>query len=62
MSFYALSLMGAGPIGALLNGFMAGWIGPRHTLMLAGGLMLLAMVVVALTSQLWGLKSHTTHA
>jgi MFS family permease len=59
MSFYALSLMGAAPIGALLNGFMAGWIGPRYTLALAGGLMFLAMGVVAVTSKLWGLRSHT---
>ena len=62
MSFYTLSLMGAGPIGALFNGFMVGWIGPRYTLVLAGGLMFLTMVVVALTSQLWGLRSHTARA
>jgi len=60
LSFYTLSLMGAGPIGALFNGFMVGWIGPRHTLVLAAGLMFLTMVVVALTSQLWNLKGHTT--
>ena len=54
--------MGAGPIGALLNGFLAGWIGPRHTLVLAAGLMFLTMVVVALTSQLWGLKGQSSSA
>ena len=62
LSFYTLSLMGAGPIGALLNGFMAGWIGPRHTLVICAGLMLLTMVIVALTSQLWGLKGQSSSA
>jgi MFS family permease len=62
LSFYTLSLMGAGPIGALFNGFMAGWIGPRYTLVICAALMFVTMVIVALTSQLWGLKSHTTNA
>ena len=57
MSFYTLSLMGAGPIGALVNGYLAAWIGPRGTLIAVSGITLLAMITVAFTSHLWRLKS-----
>lgn len=62
MSFYTLSLMGAGPIGALLNGYLVAWIGPRETLVVVSAAMFLTMVAVALTSELWGLQGEPSAA
>jgi MFS family permease len=45
MSFYSMALMGIGPIGNLLAGTVASWIGIPYTL-LAGG-------IVTLLSGIW---------
>jgi hypothetical protein len=59
MSFYALSFMGAGPIGALLNGFLVEQVGPQMALLFCGSAMILVMAVVGVTSGLWRLDIRT---
>jgi MFS family permease len=58
MSFYALSFMGAGPIGALLNGFLVEQVGPQMALLFCGSAMILTMAVVGALSGLWRLDSR----
>ena len=55
MAFYAFSFMGSGPIGAIFSGYLVEWYGPVVALTIASMLMLLVVVLVALTSQLWNL-------
>jgi MFS family permease len=62
LSFYTLTLMGAGPVGALFNGYLSAWVGPGATLVVVSGLMFLTMVGVALTSHLWVLKNQVAAA
>jgi uncharacterized membrane protein HdeD (DUF308 family) len=45
MSFYAMALMGTMPIGSLLAGSMASWIGIPTTLLIEG--------VITIISALW---------
>jgi MFS family permease len=45
MGLYAMSLMGVGPIGSLLAGGLATWIGASTTLMINGLICLLAAIV-----------------
>jgi MFS family permease len=62
MSCYSLAFMGSGPLGALLNGYLVDWIGPQAALVAAAGAMLLAMMTIALASDLWrlaGVQSTT---
>ena len=54
MSFYAFSFMGAGPLGTLFCGYLSELVGPQTAIIVCGASMLLVMVVVSLTSQLWG--------
>lgn len=58
MSFHALSFMGAGPIGALLNGFLVKQVGPQTALLICGTAMILVMTAVWATSSLWRLDSR----
>lgn len=58
MSFYAFTFMGAGPLGALLNGFLVSSIGARGALMTAGSAMFLCMLVVGWAGPLWHLRHH----
>lgn len=59
MSFYAFSFMGAGPIGAVLNGYLVDLFDPQLTLMIAAGSMLAVIVLVGIGSGLWRLEGHT---
>ncbi|MFK7913500.1 MAG: MFS transporter [Pseudomonadales bacterium] len=61
MSFYGFSFMGAGPIGALLSGYLVAALGPQQALVASAVGMLLVVSVVALSSGLWRIAS-TEHA
>ncbi|MGE0625618.1 MAG: MFS transporter [Pseudomonadales bacterium] len=58
MSFYAFSFMGAGPIGAVLNGYLVDLFDPQLTLMIAAGSMFAVILIVGIGSGLWRLESH----
>ena len=62
MSFYSFAFMGSGPIGALLNGFAAQWIGARGALALAAATMLAVVALIARRSGLWRLNLHASNA
>ena len=62
MSFYSFSFMGAGPIGAVFNGFLVDQIGPQMALLTSSMLMLLVMLVVGAASSLWGLQGAQPEA
>lgn len=57
MSFYSFSFMGAGPLGAVFNGFLVDQIGPQHALLTSSCLMLLVMLLVGLGSSMWKLTA-----
>lgn len=59
MSFYSFSFMGAGPVGALLCGFLVEFLGPQTALMIAGGSMFVVILLVGISSRLWALEGHT---
>ena len=56
MSFYAFSFMGAGPVGTLINGYLAGSFGPQQTIVICGLAMAGVAIVMSVTTQLWGTK------
>lgn len=58
MSFYSFTFLGAGPVGALLCGFLVERIGVTAALQTAGAAMLLVVLVVAVRSELWHLDSR----
>lgn len=58
MSFYSFAFMGSGPIGALTNGFLVEWIGPRGALALASAVMFTVIAAIAAKSRLWHLDPH----
>jgi MFS family permease len=58
MSFHAFSFMGAGPVGALLCGFLVELFGPRQSLMICAAAMIAVMLGLTVFSRLWGLHSH----
>ncbi|MGD8417703.1 MAG: MFS transporter [Pseudomonadales bacterium] len=58
MSFYSFSFMGAGPIGAVLAGYLVDLAGPQSALMIAAGSMLTVIVLMGLVSRLWRLEGH----
>jgi MFS family permease len=62
MSFYSFSFMGAGPLGALFNGFLVDQIGPQFALLTSSVLMLLVMLLVGVRSSLWRLTGHAHEA
>jgi MFS family permease len=53
MAFYSFSFMGAGPVGALLSGYLVTWFGPEKALMMSCAAMLVVVSVVSLHSKLW---------
>lgn len=59
MSFFSFSFMGAGPIGALANGFLVQWAGPQTALIIAGSLMCVILLTIASSSHLWRFEGHT---
>jgi MFS family permease len=64
MSFYSFAFMGSGPIGALVNGFLVQWIGPRGALAVASFVMFTVIALIAARSRLWQLDPtlHATQA
>lgn len=59
MSFYSFSFFGAGPIGALLNGFLVDQVGPQTALLICAAGMLTIILLVAMRSSLWQLRGET---
>lgn len=57
MSFYSFSFMGAGPVGALLNGYLVEVVGPRTALLICALAMFTIMLVMASGSGLWRLRA-----
>ncbi|MDC0996480.1 MFS transporter [Pseudomonadales bacterium] len=57
MAFYAFSLMGSGPVGALLSGYLVEWYGPATALIISSFAMLSVVTYVSLTSTLWKLDA-----
>ncbi|MDA0788735.1 MAG: MFS transporter [Proteobacteria bacterium] len=57
MGFFSFSFMGAGPVGALGNGYMASWMGASTALMLSSAAMFCVVVIVATRSDLWKLDT-----
>ena len=53
MSFYAFSFMGAGPFGALLNGYVSDLYGPQQAIIFSGLGMVIVLLVVTSVSPLW---------
>ncbi|MEM1230925.1 MAG: MFS transporter [Pseudomonadota bacterium] len=63
MSFYGFSFMGAGPLGALLCGYLSSLYGPQQALMIAALGMLIVTILLALRSGLWRIASlEAAHA
>lgn len=62
MAFYAFTFMGAGPIGALFNGFLADALGPEEALIVSSGLMMLVVLFVSLKSDLWRQQVEPSHS
>ncbi|MFP6815292.1 MAG: MFS transporter, partial [Pseudomonadales bacterium] len=58
MGFYAFSFMGAGPLGAVLNGYLVEQMGPQNTLLVTGGAMAVVVLVMGLGSRMWTLGQH----
>lgn len=58
MSFYSFSFFGAGPIGALINGFLVDLVGPQGTLLICSGAMFTIIGVLGLRSSLWQLQGE----
>lgn len=56
MAFSALSFIGAGPLGALLNGYLAEQFGPQAALGIVGLGMAAVLVLVGLRSSLWRMR------
>ena len=57
MAFYSFSFMGAGPVGALLSGYLVKWVGPSEALIFSSVSMFTVVIFVALRSSLWGLDT-----
>ena len=53
MSFYSFSFLGAGPLGALLAGYLADLFGPQQAIVICALCMATLVVVMAFTSPLW---------
>jgi MFS family permease len=53
MAFFSLSFLGAGPVGALLSGYMVEHFGAENALILSAAAMALVIVAVTSTSGLW---------
>ncbi|MFT7131395.1 MAG: MFS family permease [Cyclobacteriaceae bacterium] len=60
MAFYSFSFMGAGPVGALLSGYLVTWFGPEKALMMSCAAMLVVVSVMTLHSKLWSFDPRLT--
>jgi MFS family permease len=58
MSFYGFTFMGAGPLGALLNGVLVSELGAQLALITVSMAMVIVMLVVSISSPLWQLRAH----
>lgn len=58
MGFYSFSFMGAGPIGALLSGYLVEEFGPRTALIIAASIMFVFISVIGFQSSLWRMKNE----
>ena len=58
MAFYSFSFMGAGPVGALFNGYLVDWLGPQQAIMVASTLMFAVILIIALRTRLWSLQGQ----
>jgi len=58
MSFYSFSFFGAGPVGALINGFLVDLVGPQTTLLICAAAMFTIIGVLGLRSSLWQLQGE----
>lgn len=56
MAFFSLSFMGAGPLGALLSGFMVDAVGVHMALVIPGAVIVGCALLVGLRSALWSLR------
>ena len=59
MAFSALSFIGAGPLGALLNGYLAEQFGAQAALGIAGAGMVAVMLAISFRSPLWRMRADT---
>ena len=55
MAFFSFSFLGAGPLGALLCGYLVAAVGAPTALIAASAALMLVVVLVALRSKLWNL-------
>ena len=60
MAFSALSFIGAGPLGALLNGYLAEQFGAQAALGIAGAGMVAVMLALGFRSPLWRMRADPT--
>ena len=60
MSFYSLSFMGSGTIGALAQGLLVDWVGPQTAIIGSSVAMIVCSLVMAAFSSLWRL-GHTPY-
>jgi MFS family permease len=56
MSFFAFSFMGAGPLGALLVGYLAEYFGPQTAILICASSMFAVILVVRFTTTIWGAR------
>ena len=62
MGFYSFSFMGAGPIGAVLSGYLVERFGPQMALLIAASIMFVFILVIGLQSSLWRMKNEPVPA
>ena len=62
MSFYTLTFMGAGPVGATVAGVLAAQVGPQAALIGAGSTMAVVVLIMAAVSSLWQLRTMSEAA
>jgi MFS family permease len=60
MAFFSFSFMGAGPVGALLSGYLCDWLGPGLALMISSTAMLTVVVLVSWRTRLWHQDARET--
>ena len=58
MSFYSFSFFGAGPVGALLNGYLVEQVGPQSALLISATAMFTIVAMISLRSSLWRLDAE----
>ncbi|MFU8817514.1 MAG: MFS transporter [Pseudomonadales bacterium] len=56
MSFYSFSFMGAGPIGALVSGFLVNLVGPQMALLISACAMFGVILLISVMSSMWRLQ------